>query len=394
MNEPYDFSSVIERRNTGSLKWDKYAGRRDRHSREVLPLWVADMDFAAAPEIIDALHGRVGHGVFGYTVPYAEVERAVLAYLGERHGYSAQRDWLFFIHGCVPALNVFAAAFGGDDKEILTCTPVYPPFLTAPGWQGGKLVTSHLTLQGDRWTFDWDDLAAKVSEKTTGFILCNPHNPVGRVFSREELRMLGDFCERHNLILCSDEIHCDLVFDPHQHIMTATLDEALAQRTVTLHAPSKTYNLPGLSAAFAVIPNSRLRAQFKQAARGFVTEVNTLGYTGMTAAYTRGEPWRQALLERLAANRDLLYGFVPEHLGRWMSLQQPLEATYLTWLNVEPMLNAGIEHPAEWLIENAGVGLSPGGDFGDRRFLRLNIGCPETTLREALERIRAALADL
>lgn len=392
MSEGYDFATRIDRQNTGSLKWDRFAERRDAQGREILPLWVADMDFVSAPEIRDALGARIDHGIFGYTIPNAEVEVTVLNYLRKRHGYEAQREWLFFIHGCVPALNVFAAAFGGADKEILTCTPVYPPFLSAPVWQGGKLVTSHLRQEGQRWTFDWEDLEAKVSPKTTAFILCNPHNPVGRVYSREELLALGEFCERHDLVLCSDEIHCDLVFEPHEHLLTASLGEALAARTVTLHAPSKTYNTPGMAAAYAVISDDALRAQFKKAARGFVTEVNALGYTALVAAYQKGEPWRQSMLGQLAQNRDLLYRFAEARLGPWLRLSQPLEATYLAWLDASALRQAGITHPAEWLVDNAGVGLSSGTDFGDPRYVRLNLGCPESVLSEALERIASALA--
>ncbi len=389
-----DFVTTLNRHQTGSLKWDRYAGRTDRQGRTVLPLWVADMDFVSARPIREALHARVQHGVFGYTIPHAEVEEAVLDYLRRDHGYQAEREWLVFLHGCVPGLNVFAAAFGGAGAEILTCTPVYPPFLTAPGWQGGKLVTSHLRLEGSRWTFDWDDLEAKVTPQTRAFILCNPHNPVGRVFGEAELRQLGDFCLRHELVLCSDEIHCDLVFAPYRHRMTATLDPLLAARTITLQAPSKTYNTPGLSAAYAVISDPGLRAQFSRAARGFVTEINCLGYTALTAAYRHGEPWRQELLATLVANRDHLYDFTAAHLGPWLRLTQPLEATYLAWLDASAMQAHGIARPAQWLLENAGVALSDGHDFGDGRYVRLNLGCPRPTLDEALRRLAEAVTEI
>lgn len=384
------FDAQIDRRETGSLKWDRFALQQDEYGREVLPLWVADMDFSAAPEILDALHERVDHGVFGYTKPWNAAENAVIEYLAGRHGYAAEASWLHWIHGCVPALNVFARAFG-QDGEILTCTPVYPPFLTAPQWQGSKLATCHLMLRDERWTFDTAAMEEVVNDRTRAFILCNPHNPVGTVFKRSELEWLADFCCRHDLILCSDEIHCDLVFEGATHIMTATLGGAIAERTVTLHAPSKTWNLPGLSAAYAVIPNRRLRARFAEAARGFVTEVNALGYTGLMAAYGVGEPWRRKLIQYLTGNRDWLYAFVAAELLPWMRFDQQMEATYLAWLNVEGMREQGIRDPHAFLLSKAGVGLSPGVDFHDGRFLRINFGCPRSVLVEAMERIRDAL---
>ncbi len=390
----YDFETSIDRANKGSLKWDKWSGKTDRHGRAILPLWVADTDFAAAPEILDALCTRVEHGVMGYTLPTKEAIDAVVNYLARVHGYEADPRWLHWVHGCVPALNVFARAFGEAGSEILTCTPVYPPFLSAPPWQERTLVTSHLKLDGTRWTFDFDDLEAKVTAHTTAFVLCSPHNPVGRVFTREELERLGEFCLRHNLVLCSDEIHCDLLFESAQHTMTNTLSPEIADITVTLNSPSKTYNLPGLSCAYAVIPNAKLRARFQLAARGFVTEVNTLGYTGCAAAYNHGESWRKALMAKLTENRDFLYQFVDTQLSPLMRFEQAMEATYLAWLNVEGIIRRGIQNPHAFLLEEAGVGLSPGADFGNGSYLRLNFGCTTATLKAALERIREALTSV
>lgn len=382
----YDFDTVLDRTGTGSLKWEKYAGQ------DVIPLWVADMDFRAAPEILDALHARVDHGVMGYTLPNAEVVDAVLAYLSRVHGYEAKAEWLHWLPGVVPALNVVARAFGESDDSMLTCTPVYPPFLFCGPWQGKECVTSHLKYKGGEWTFDWDDLEAKVTEKTRTFILCNPHNPVGRVYREDELRALVDFCKRHNLVLISDEIHCDLLFDGKKHLMTATLGDDVDDMTVTLNAPSKTYNIPGLACSFAVIKNPELRLKFKQAARGFITEVNPFGYVGCAAAYNQGEPWRVALMEYLTQNRDLLYNFVSQSLPG-IKLQQTMEATYLAWMNVEGLKERGVKNPHAFFLEN-GVGLSPGSDFGDDRYLRLNFGCPRSELERGLDRMAKAVAKL
>jgi len=379
----YDFDTTIDRGGTGSLKWDKYAGR------DILPLWVADMDFQSAPEIIDAINTRAAHGVFGYTLPNDEVIDAVLGYLSRVHGYEAKAEWLQWLPGVVPALNVVARAYGEPGDAVMTCTPVYPPFLSCAPWQDKELITSHLKLVGDQWTFDFDDMEQKVTPRTKTFILCNPHNPVGRVFREDEIRALAEFCQRHDLVLISDEIHGDVLFEDHQHVMTAALGDDIAQRTVTLNAPSKTYNLPGLACSFAVIANARLRARFQQAARGFITEVNCFGYTACAAAYDHGEPWRRALIEHLTRNRDFLYQTVAENLPG-IEFRQSMQATYLAWMNVEGLKAQGIDNPQAFFVEH-GVGLSPGADFGDSDYLRLNLGCPQATLEQALERMQKAL---
>lgn len=377
-----DFQQTIDRTGTGSLKWDRF-------SPEVLPMWVADMDFAAAEPIIEALQKRVEHGVFGYTIPYESVVQSVVDYLARVHQYSVQPNWISWLPGLVPALNVTCRAFGESGDEVLTCSPVYPPFFSSPVNQDRKCISSPLKLEGNRWTFDFEDLESKVSDRTRLFLLCSPHNPVGRVFDEQELKQVADFCIRHDLILCSDEIHCDLLFSNQKHTVTATLGEAISDRTITLMSPSKTYNLPGLACAYAVIPNAQLRAQFKKAAAGFITEVNTLGYIGCQAAYDHGEPWRLELMRTLESNRDFLFEFLADHIPQIRTY--PMEATYLAWLNIEELKSEfGIENAVEH-FRSAGVGLSPGADFGDDHFVRLNFGCPMSTLEQGLERMAASL---
>lgn len=377
----YVFDQLPNRHGTGSLKWQKYA------CQDILPLWVADMDFPSAPEIIEALQHRTAHSVFGYTVPYEDVENAALDYLQRVHGYKVQREALVWVPGLVPALNVACAAYGEPGDAIMATTPVYPPFLSAPKNRHRHLVTTALRLdERDRWSFDWDAMEASVTPRTRLFLLCNPHNPVGRVFDEDELRRVGDFCIKHNLVLCSDEIHCDLILDPNaHHRCIATLSPEIAERTLTLMAPSKTYNIPGLACAFAIIENPHLRTTFQRAAVGFITEVNCLGYAACAAAYRYGEPWRQALLTYLRGNRDYLYDYLAAHLPQ-IKLH-PMEATYLAWLDVRGL---GLQHPAAHFEAN-GVGLSDGALFGDTNFLRLNFGCPRSVLEQALERIRKAL---
>jgi cystathionine beta-lyase len=381
MSHTYNFDTCPERTGYGSLKWDKYKGR------DILPLWVADMDFVTAPEILDALQQRLDHGVFGYTIPHEAPIEAVINYLDRQHGYSARAAWLNFLPGLVPAINLCCLAFTERGDSVMTATPVYPPFISAPDYAERELIKVPLRLDSeDRWTLDIDAMEAAIQPHTKIFILCSPHNPVGRVFSKEELTALADFCERHDLILISDEIHCDLVFDAEaKHTLTATLSEQIADRTVTLMAPSKTYNLPGLACAFSVIENTKLRAQFQKTIRGIITEVNCFGYAGITAAYDHGEPWRQALLSYLRNNYNLIYDFIRREIPEITF--RPMESTYLAWLDVSKL---GIKDPVGH-FEKHGVGLTDGTPFDGHQHLRLNFGCPHNRLEEGLEKIKAAL---
>lgn len=381
----YDFDTVPERRGTDSQKWQKYAGQ------DVLPLWVADMDFPSPPEVLEALHARVDHAVFGYARPRPSTVDAIVAAIETRYGWRIDPAWLVWLPGLVVGLNVTARAFAGPGDAVLCNTPVYPPFMTAPTNQDRQVVTVPLALDpaARRWAIDWEALERAVTPQTRLFFLCNPHNPVARVFRREELVRLAEFCLRHDLVLCSDEIHCDLILDDLPHVPAAALDPAIARRTVTLMAPSKTYNLPGLGTSFAIIPDAVLRRRFVRATVGIVAEVTCLGYTACEAAYRHGEPWRQALLARLRDHRDLLLDRIARDLPG-VRVAAPIEATYLAWLDVREL---GLQQPAAH-FERHGVGLSDGRPFGAApgSHLRLNFGCPRTTLDEALTRMQRAVA--
>ena len=381
----FDFDTVPDRRGTDSQKWQKYAGR------DVLPLWVADMDFPAPPAVLDALHRRVDHGVFGYARPVPSTISAVVDAMAARYGWTIDPAWLVWLPGLVVGLNVTAQAFAEPGDEVLCTTPVYPPFLTAPKNSGrvARAVPLALDRAALRWTIDWEALERAVTPRTKLFFLCNPHNPVACVFRRDELVRLAEFCLRHNLVLCSDEIHCDLILDPAlPHIPTGTLGAEIARRAITLMAPSKTYNLPGFGTSLAIIPDPSLRDHFVRATAGIVAEVNCLGYTACEAAYRDSEPWRQALLAYLRGNRDFLLDFVARELPG-VTIEAPIEATYLAWLNVEQL---GLAHPVAQ-FEAHGVGLSDGAFFGAPRgrYVRLNFGCPRATLAEALRRMKSAL---
>ena len=380
MHNPYNFKDCPPRHQTGSLKWDRYPA-------DVLPLWVADMDIETAPEIIEALKKRLDHKVFGYTIPYDSVFDAVIQYLERAHNYSANREWISFLPGLVPAINLCCHAFANEDDSIMTATPVYPPFLLAPKFAERELISVPLCLNAEQeWTLDFPAMEKAIQPNTKIFILCNPHNPVGRVYSKNELKELASFCSRHNLILISDEIHCDLIFDASvEHHVTASIDKELADRTITLMAPSKTYNLPGLACAYSIIENPKLKHQFDKSIRGIITEINCFGYAACEAAYNFGEPWRQALLAHLLDNYNTLKNFIETKIPQ-IELR-PMQATYLAWLNVE---NLNLEKPVQF-FEAHGIGLSDGTPFGDSKYLRLNFGCSKNRLYEALERMHTGL---
>jgi cystathionine beta-lyase len=380
----FDFDTPVQRAGTDSQKWQKYAGR------DILPMWVADMDFKCAPAILDALHARVDHGLFGYARPVRSTVDAVVDAMERNYGWKIDASWIVWLPGLVVALNVTAQAFAAPGEEVLTLSPVYPPFMTAPKNSARASVQVPFELTDGAWTINWDALERAVTPRTKLFYLCNPHNPVARVWRREELVRVADFCVRHDLVLCSDEIHCDLILDPAlKHIPTALLSPEIAARTITLMAPSKTYNVPGLGTSFAIIADAALRTRFVRATAGIVAEVNNLGYVACEAAYRDGEPWRQALLTYLRGNRDLLLATVSRDLPG-IVIEAPIEATYLAWLNVAAL---GLADPIAH-FEKHGVGLSEGTYFGAAkgRYVRINLGCTRATLTEALRRMKTALA--
>lgn len=380
MHNSYNFKDCPPRTHTGSLKWDRYP-------EDVLPLWVADMDIETAPEIIEALKKRLDHKVFGYTIPYNSVYDAVIQYLEREHLYSIKKEFINFLPGLVPAINLCCHAFSNKADSVMTATPVYPPFFLAPKFAERELITVPLCLNSEEeWTLDFSAMEKAIQPNTKIFILCNPHNPVGRVYSKTELKQLASFCTRHDLILISDEIHCDLIFDSSvKHYVTASIDQELANRTITLMAPSKTYNLPGLACAYSIIENPKLKHQFDKCIRGIITEINCFGYAACEAAYNFGEPWRQSLLAHLEGNYHYLKDFLDIKIPQIEF--KPMQATYLAWLNVKKL---NLEKPAEF-FEAHGIGLSDGKPFGDSKYLRLNFGCSKDRLSEALERMHNSL---
>lgn len=349
-------------------------------------MWVADMDFVSPPEVIEALQHRVQHGVFGYTIPPESTVETAIAYLQEQHGAKVSAEHILWFPGLVPALNVACRAFATAGEEVLTCTPVYPPFLSAPEYAGVGLCTVGLVENGGVWDIDFDALEKAVSPQTRIFILCNPHNPVGRVFPEKTVARLAEFCQRHHLILVSDEIHADLILDDVRHTSGLKFAGQDGTRVISMFAPSKTFNLAGLACAFVVIPDAATRRTFQRAARGLITEVNAFGYAACEAALRHGWPWREQLLTTLRKNRDQLKRFVETSLPGVRTWN--VEATYLAWLDARQL---HLPNAAKF-FEDHGVGLSDGVPFGaPQGFLRMNFGCPQAQLEAALARMAAAI---
>lgn len=371
----FDFVSEINRRNTASVKWDG-------QEQDVLPLWVADMDFAAAPPIMEALKKRLEHPVFGYTGPGEGVYSAIIGYYRKRHHYEIKKEWIVFIPGVNTGNNIAARALGGG---MMVNTPMYPHINQKLPLEAGQPITRvPLKEQESQFTFDFEAMEEAVTADITTFVLCNPHNPVGHVYTREELDSLFDFAKRHNLTVISDEIHSDLVLEG-EHIPAFTLGEKARERSITHHSATKTYNIPGLPAAFAVIPNPELRARYQKAAAAMVSPFSALSFTAMEAAFTNGEPWRQALLEHLKDNRS----YLDERINRIKGLHYtPGSASYLAWIDAR---ETGLDNPWKFFLEKALVHLNDGVPFSAEGFVRLNFGCPRKTLEEACDRIERAL---
>jgi cysteine-S-conjugate beta-lyase len=388
----YNFDELPDRRGTESAKWKFYG-------EEVLPMWVADMDFVSPEPVIRALQERVAHGVFGYPMEPEGLRAAVVDWLAGRHHWQVAPEDLVLVPGVVSGLNIAAQALAEPNDGILIQPPVYMPFLTVP--RNAQAVRQEALLHEEpdgTYAIDWDIFEAAISTAQTAgaaptrmFILCNPHNPVGRVFTRSELERMAEICLRHNLLILSDEIHSDLVFSGHQHIPLASLSPEVAARTITLLAPSKTFNIAGLACSVAVIHDPELRKRFSNGSRGMVHGVNLLGQVAALAAYRDGHEWLDQLMVYLEGNRDWLDDFVHRELPG-VRMARP-EGTYLAWLDCRA---AGLgDSPYKFFKDHARVAVSEGSAFGKggEGFVRLNFGCPRPMLVEALERMRAALLE-
>ena len=376
-----DFDTPVDRHNTDSLKWDRYRGK------DINPLWVADMDFRSPPAVIDAIQNKVEHGLLGYGVVPETLNLLVCKMLLEKYSWQVEPEYIIWLPGLVCGLNIACRSVGEEGDTVMSMVPIYPPFLTAPKHSGRELVTVPLTSDSTGWLIDFDKLEKCITSRTRLLLFCNPQNPVGRVFNHQELDELISLCDRHDIIICSDEVHCDLLLDTDKkHIPTAAISPEAASRTITLMAPSKTFNIPGLGCSFAVISNRPLRNRFKKAMGGIVPEVNILGLVAAEAAYRDGWQWLAALLKYLRGNSEL----VEQRIAAMKPLaMHHVEATYLAWIDAREI--DGAISPGSF-FEAAGVGLSDGAEFGLPGFVRLNFGCQRSLLEQALDRMKKALS--
>jgi cystathionine beta-lyase len=384
MTEVYDFDAIIDRRGTGATKWSVYPA-------DVHPMWVADMDFTAPPAVVEALAARVAHGVFGYAVPRPELREAIVADMAARYRWTIQPEDIVFLPGVVPGFNMALKALLAPGDGVVVNPPVYPPILAAAGHWGLERRDVPLVRIGTGWGYD--EAAFKAALDAAGaYILCNPHNPIGKVFTPAELAAIADACLKRDVVILSDEIHCDLVFDGRRHVPIASLAPEIAARTVTLMAASKTYNIAGLKCAYAIIPDKAIRARLDGARLGMVDSINPLGLEATLAALRHGGPWLKALTAYLQANRDHLVAEVARLLPG-VRMTAP-EGTYLAWLDCSGLKLEG--EAQRFFLKEAKVAFNPGSDFGAGYgdHVRLNFGCPRALLDEGLARMAAALARL
>jgi len=380
MTDEFSFDNCRARYNTNSLKYDRYA------DSDILPMWVADMDFSVAREITEAIRARLEHDVFGYSyIAPASLNDLIVERMRRLYQWTIRPEWLVWIPGVVPGVNIACRSYGDSETQVLSPAVVYPHIPEAPLLNDRRLLRVPMTRQNRRWLMDLAWLAGQPDIDNSMLLLCNPHNPGGSVYTRDELGALAEIAESHNMLIVSDEVHCDLILEADiRHLPIASLNASIEQRSITLMAASKTFNLAGLGCSFAIIPNQRLRQHFKQASKGIVSHVNVFGFTATQAAYEYGEKWHRQLLEYLCGNRDYLLAEINQIRGLKLD---PIQATYLAWIDVSEL---GLDDPHRF-FEEAGVGMSPGRDFGDNGFMRLNFGCSLATLKEAVLRIRNAV---
>lgn len=378
----FDFDRLIDRSQSSSEKWQKYAGT------EILPLWVADTDFLSAPCITEALHQRIDHGVFGYTDTPASLNDVFTARMARLYDWQLSAQDLIWLPGLVCGLHLAVRSYCDREAAALTASPIYPPFKSAPRLSERSVISVPMQMQAGHQIIDFDALEAAITEQTQLLLFCNPHNPGGAVYRRAELERLAQIVIRNQLMICSDEIHCDLILEPGlKHTPIASLGPEIAARTITLMAPSKTWNIAGLGCSVAIVQDPQQRAKFARTRKGIVPSVNLLGFTAAEAAYREGEEWNQQQLHYLRVNRDYLVEQINSIPGLKM---QSNEATYLAWIDASELNR---ESPQRF-FEQAGVGLSDGADFGDPQYVRLNYGCPRSRLVEAVRRMREAVESL
>ncbi|MGM7684453.1 MalY/PatB family protein [Cytobacillus sp. Hm23] len=382
------FDQVIDRKYSNSVKWD--GTKRVFGVDDVLPMWVADMDFKAPPQILKAIQTRVEHGIFGYSEPPLSTKKAIQKWMNKRHHWNIRDSWITYSSGIVPALATAIEAYTKPGDKVMMQTPVYPPFFDLVIKNDRIPVYHSFDLDDGKFEINFDKLEQLIDKQTKLFFLCNPHNPGGKVWTKGELTKLGEICSLHNITIISDEIHSDIIL-AGTHIPIASIDDKFAQRTITCIAPSKTFNLAGLQTAAIITPNTKLRLAFQkvQQRQGFYT-VNALGMVAMEAAYQYGEVWLESLIAYLQENTMIVDRYLKQHLPS-LKMIKP-DASYLIWIDCRSLHMTDEQLKRKLLVEGK-LALEPGSKFGiaGNGFVRMNIGCPKQTLYDGLNRLKKAL---
>ena len=377
---PYNFDEPVNRRNTHSLKWDV--------KEQELPMWVADMDFQTAPEIQEAIRERAAHGVFGYSIVPEEWYQAYMGWWERRHHFSMEKEWLVFCTGVVPAISSMVRKLTTAGENVLVQTPVYNIFFNSIVNNGRNIAESPLRYDGNTYQMDFEDLERKLSDpQTTLMILCNPHNPVGRIWSREELEQVGELCRKYHVTVISDEIHCDLTSPGQEYIPFASVSENCKKISITCMAPTKAFNLAGLQTAAVAVPNPNLRHKvWRGLNTDEVAEPNSFVVEAAVAAFTKGEAWLDALREYIQENKNFVENFLKKEDLHIRLV--PSQATYLLWLDCREMQGCAAEF-TQYLREHTGLYLSEGQQYGESgcSFIRMNIACPRSRLEDGMKRL-------
>lgn len=388
----YNFDEITDRKNTSCVKWD-FADAYFQ-AKDLLPMWVADMDFKTPDFIVDAVKKRAAHEIYGYTVRPDGYFSSMINWIEKLHGWTIQKDWIVFSPGIVPAVNIAVMAYTQPGDKVIVQPPVYFPFFSAVRDNGRQLVYNQLILENGRYTMDFADLEKKIDNRTKMIIISNPHNPGGSAWTEEELTRLGEICVKNNILLISDDIHSDLVIPPFKHTIAARLSKAIADVTITMMAPSKTFNLAGMATSSVIISNPGLRNTFQvMLDRVHVGNGNLFGMVASEAAYTHGTEWLEQMLSYLKANLDYVESYIKNNIPG-VKMIRP-EATYMVWLDFRE-LGLSSEALKKLILEKAKLGLNDGPVFGPggEGFQRMNVACPRSIVEEAMKRLDKAVSSL
>lgn len=388
----YSFDNYLERRGSKSAKWD---GLEEQFGvNDLLPLWIADMDFPVSPEIITALENRVKHGVYGYTYCDEEYYDAIIKWMKRRHDWDIQKEWIVFTPGVVPALSYAIRAFTEPGDSIIVQSPVYHPFYSTIENNGRHIVTNPLIYRDYKYYMDYEDLESKINSKTKLLVLCSPHNPVGRVWTKEELNRLGEICIRNNIMIISDEIHFDLVYKGNNHTIMANTSPEIRDNCIVCTAPSKSFNIAGLQVSNIIIPNNDLREKYNvELEKDHIGRPNIFGQTALIAAYNESEAWLDSLMEYIEQNKNFFINFINKRIPQ-LRVVEP-EGTYLLWVDCSG-LNMNSKELGDFFINECKLALNHGAMFGEegKLFQRFNIACPRCILEEALNVMEKAINKL